>query len=181
MRIPRSLSFAAIAATCILAGAQQTVQPSAQSPAQPGAIRVATTPAKLKTAGVNRTKAAPAKPAKPPWLEFKLNPKTTMLLDFSEADPNQVISLFARTSGITILKDPSFKTPLTFSSAKSVKVAEAFEILDAVLKMDGYELKKQGKLLVVGKPEPAAPPMPPPGPVPQPGPPAPGDEGFVKV
>src|SRR5579862_4532202 len=67
---------------------------------------------------------APGAPAKPPWQEFKLNPKTTIFLDFTDSNPDMIISIFSRTSGITILKDPTFKTTLTVTSAKAVHLDE---------------------------------------------------------
>jgi general secretion pathway protein D len=112
----------------------------------------------------------PPKPPKPPWQEFKLDPKTTMQLDFSDSNPDMILTMFAHTSGITIVKDPSLKTPLTVQSAKSVHLDEAFSILNTVLKLNGYELQKEDNLLVAGKKGAAAPP---PGPPPQMGPPQP--------
>ncbi len=111
----------------------------------------------------------PQAPSKPPWQEFKLNPKTTMFLDFTDSNPDMIISIFSRTSGITILKDPTFKTPLTVTSAKAVSLNEAFEIFNTVLGLNNYELKKQGNLLLVSRKQPPqGPPMqaPPPPPAP---------------
>lgn len=108
-------------------------------------------------------------PPKPAWQEFKLNPKTTMFLDFTDSNPDMIISIFSRTSGITILKDPTFKIPLTVTSARAVGLNEAFEIFNTVLGMNGYELKKQGNLMVVSRKSQPQPPMnfaPPPAPVP---------------
>jgi len=109
----------------------------------------------------------PPKPPKPAWQEFKLNPKATIFLDFTEANPDMILSIFSRTSGITIVRDPGFKVPMTVTSAKAVKLDEAFEILNTVLGLNGYELKKQGNLMVVGKKQPPQPP-PPSGPPPAP-------------
>lgn len=103
--------------------------------------------------------AAKPKPAKPVWTEFKLNPKSTMFLDFTDTNPDTVFSLFSRTSGITIVKDPSFKSTLTVTSAKAVKLSEAFAILNTVLGFSGYELQKQENMLVVTKKAPPAPPV----------------------
>ena len=108
-------------------------------------------------------------PKKPAWKEFKLNPKTTIFLDYTEANPDAIISIFSRTSGITILKDPTFKTPLTVTSAKAVKLDEAFDIFNTVLGLNGYELQKQGNMMIVARKQP--PPQPPqsaPPPPPQP-------------
>ena len=98
-----------------------------------------------------RAAGVPPKPAKPAWQEFKLDPKATMLLDFTDSNPDMILQIFARTSGITIVKDPSFKTTISVSSAKAVGLDDAFEILNTVLELNGYEFQKKGKLLVVGK------------------------------
>ncbi|RYG24522.1 hypothetical protein EON82_10480 [bacterium] len=108
-------------------------------------------------------------PKKPAWKEFKLNPKTTIFLDYTEANPDAIISIFSRTSGITILKDPTFKVPLTVTSAKAVRLDEAFEIFNTVLGLNNYELQKQGNLMIVARKQPPQQPpsQPPPAP-PQP-------------
>lgn len=173
-----------LVATATLAGQAQVTAASQSASSTPAAqsakAKTTDTVAKPKVAKMRPAMrpAAPAAPSKPPWEEFKLDPKTTMLLDFSDSDPDQVVSLFARTSGVTILKDPSFKTPLTFTSAKAVSLDDAFSILNEVLKMNGFELQKRGKMLVVAKPQPPAPPPPPPAPQ---GPPVNADEPIVKV
>ncbi len=121
----------------------------------------------------------PAKPPKPPWQEFKLDKKATLLLDFTDANPDMILTIFSHASGITIVKDPSLKTTLTVQSAKAVHLNEAFAILNTVLKLNGYELQKDGDLLVAGKklPPPAPAPMPMPMPAPQPA--APTEEKSV--
>ena len=127
-------------------------------------------------------KTAPKKPTPPPpppWKQFPLNSKTTLFLDFTESSPDMVLSMFSRTSGITIVKDPSFKSPLTVTSAKNVHLGDAFEILNTVLGLNGYELQKAGHLLVVGKKAPPAPPAPPPGPPPGPAPAPPANDAAV--
>ncbi len=103
-------------------------------------------------------------PAPKAWTLFKLDPKKTILLDFTESNPNTVFAIMSRASGITILKDPTFKSPLTVNSAKAVGLKSAFEMLDTVLNFSGYELHKKGDLMVVEKipPPPQARPMQPP-------------------
>jgi len=113
-----------------------------------------------------------APPPIPAWDQFPINKKTTMLLDFSSANPDAVFSLFSRTSGITILKDPSFTQTITVTSASAVNLDSAFNILNTELGFYGYQLSKQGDLLIVGKipppppPRPQMPPQPPPPPPP---------------
>ena len=114
----------------------------------------------------NGTSPGQMPPQKPAWEQFPL-PNKKLLLDFTEASPDMIFSLFARTSGITIIKEPGFKTPLTISSARSLGLKDSFELLNPVLQMQGYEFQKRGKFLVVGKIQPPPPPpmgMPPPPP-----------------
>lgn len=86
-----------------------------------------------------------------PWKEFKLNPKTRIKLDFRNANADMVISLLSKVSGVTIVKDPALKTPLTITSPKPVSLDEAFQILSTVVSLAGYDLRKEGNLLVVRK------------------------------
>lgn len=87
--------------------------------------------------------------SQPAWSSFKLNPKTRIKLDFHNASIDMVLSLFQKTSGVTIIKDPSLTGPITVTSAGPVSIGEAFNILNTVLGMKGYELKKEDNLLVV--------------------------------
>ena len=86
-----------------------------------------------------------------PWKSFKLNPRTRIKLDFKNANPDMIVSLMSRTSGITIVKDPALKTPLTISSAKPVSLDDAFQIFSSVLDLAGYNLQKSGNLLIIRK------------------------------
>src|SRR5690348_5277953 len=87
-------------------------------------------------------------PAQSAWEQFKL-PSKTLKLDFRNANPDMVLSLFTKTSGITIVKDPTLTQPLTLTTAKAVPLKQAFEILNAALSVRNFELKKEGSLLVI--------------------------------
>jgi general secretion pathway protein D len=87
----------------------------------------------------------------PPWKSFKLNPKTRIKLDFKNANPDMIVSLLSKTSGVTIVKDPSLKQPLSISSAKPVSLDEAFQIFRTVVGLAGYTLSKDGNILVIKK------------------------------
>ncbi len=161
----------------------QTGATGGTAAATAGALGKATTKQGTNTPGAKPGGAPPMvkpKPPKPPWTEFKLNGKTTMFLDFTDANPDQIISLFSRTSGITILKDPSLKIAITVTSAKSVGLNEAFEIFNTALGLNGYELQKQGNLMIVGKKQPPQPQMPQ-GPPPTPPPPPVEEKPVIKV
>ncbi|MBS1714244.1 MAG: hypothetical protein JST30_07890 [Armatimonadetes bacterium] len=83
-----------------------------------------------------------------PWDSLKL-PKKSVKLDFKGASVDAVIQYFSKASGITIIKDPSLTQPLTLSTANAVPLNEAFSILNTALGLRNYEIKKDGKVLVV--------------------------------
>src|SRR5690349_5365153 len=66
---------------------------------------------------------------KPAWESFKL-PSVKMKLDFRNANVDNVLSLFQKTSGVTIVKDPTLTGAITVTSAKAVSLNEAFQILN---------------------------------------------------
>lgn len=121
--------------------------------------------------------AKPPKPPKKPWQEFKL-PNKKLSLDFTDANVDKVLSIYMKASGITILKDPSFKSPLTLESAKAVSLDEAFNILNTALTLYGFEIQKRDTMLVVSKP---APPQPPPQPMVAAAPPPQNDKPVLKT
>ncbi len=84
-----------------------------------------------------------------PWKSFKLDPKARIKLDFRNANVDMVISLYSKSSGINIVKDPALNGAITITSAKPVSLNEAFEILSATLSLKGYELRKEGSLLLI--------------------------------
>lgn len=86
--------------------------------------------------------------SKPAWEQFNL-PDKSVKLNFRNANVDLVLDLYMKVSGITIVKDPSLKEPMTVSSPKPVKIKEAFEILNAALNLRNFQLEKQGSLLVI--------------------------------
>ncbi|HVT14142.1 MAG TPA: secretin N-terminal domain-containing protein [Fimbriimonadaceae bacterium] len=84
-----------------------------------------------------------------PWTSFKLNPKTRIALNFHGASVDAVIDLISKTSGVTIVKDPSLVGAITVTSAKPVSLNDAFQILATTLSLKGYNMSKQGNLLVI--------------------------------
>lgn len=85
---------------------------------------------------------------KPAWEQFKL-PSKNVSLNFRNANVDLVLDFYMRISGITIIKDPALKEPMTVSSPKPISVKQAFEILFAALGLRGYQMEKQGSLIVV--------------------------------
>ena len=82
---------------------------------------------------------------------LKLNPKTRIKLDFRNSNVDLVLSLFQKTSGITIVKDPALTGTITLTSAKAVPLKEAFQILETTLGLKNFELRKEGNLLVIAQ------------------------------
>jgi general secretion pathway protein D len=84
----------------------------------------------------------------PPWEEFRL-PNTTMRLDFRNSNVDMVLSLFERTAGITIIKDPALTGTINLTSARPVPLREAFQILNTTLSLRGFDMRKEGNFLVI--------------------------------
>lgn len=84
------------------------------------------------------------------WEQFEL-PNKTVKLNFRNANVDLVLDLFMKVSGITIVKDPDLKEPMTISTPKAVPIKEAFQVLNAALGVRNYELEKQGSVLVIRK------------------------------
>lgn len=99
--------------------------------------------------------------SKPAWEQFKL-PNRKVKLDFRNANADLVLALLSRTSGITIVKDPALKEPMTVSTPTQVSLKEAFAVVNAALGLRNFEMRKEGNLIVVkakpqegGRPDPA--------------------------
>ena len=82
---------------------------------------------------------------------LKLNPKTKIKLDFRNANVDLVLQAFMKTSGITIVKDPSLVGGITLTSASAVPLKQAFTILEKTLNLKGYDVKRDGDLVVISK------------------------------
>ena len=85
------------------------------------------------------------------WRDTKFNTKTKIKLDFRNANVDLVISMFQKTSGITIVKDPLLIGPITLTSATAVPLKTGFLILEKTLNLKGYDLKKDGDLFIIQK------------------------------
>ena len=86
-----------------------------------------------------------------PWKEFKLDPKKKVQLTFRNSNIDAVIDLISRVSGVTIVKDPTLRDPVTVVSPKPVGLNEAFEILNAAITVRGYSMEKSGNVLMIKK------------------------------
>ena len=85
------------------------------------------------------------------WRDTKFNTKTKIKLDFRNANVDLVISMFQKTSGITIVKDPLLIGAITLTSATAVPLKTGFLILEKTLNLKGFDLKKDGDLFVIQK------------------------------
>jgi general secretion pathway protein D len=83
------------------------------------------------------------------WTDFKFNPKTTVKLSFHNAGIDPVIEFYEKASGITIVKDPGLKDTITLTSAKPVPIKDAMQIFVTELGLKGYDVSKEGTLLVI--------------------------------
>lgn len=86
-----------------------------------------------------------------PWESFKLDATKRITLDFKNANVDAVIAALTKASGVTIVKDPQLTGPITVTSAKPATLNEAFEILNAVVSLKGFDMRKEGSLLIIRK------------------------------
>jgi general secretion pathway protein D len=84
-----------------------------------------------------------------PWETFKLNPKTRLKLDYRNANVDMILSMYQKATGITIVKDPTLTGGLTLTSASPVGLNDAFQILATTLSLKGFDMVKEGNLLVI--------------------------------
>ena len=86
-----------------------------------------------------------------PWDSLKLDKKTRIKLEFRGSNIDSIIQLYQKISGVTIVKDPNLTGPFTITSAKAVPLADAFQILASTLTLKGFDVAREGKLLVIKK------------------------------
>lgn len=84
-----------------------------------------------------------------PWTSFKLSKTKHVKLNFKNAGVDSVLQFFMDQTGVTILRDPSFKDPLTLASATPVTLDRAFDILKAVIDLRGFSITKNDDMLVI--------------------------------
>lgn len=88
-------------------------------------------------------------PPPPPWTQFKLNPKVRVRLDFRNASIDAVLQALSQASGIPIVKDPALTGGITLQSPKQQSLNDAFAMLNAVLGLKNYDIKKEGNFLTI--------------------------------
>ena len=86
-----------------------------------------------------------------PWEGLKLDPKVRIKLSFRNANIDNVIQMLQDASQVTIAKDPSLKGGITVTTARPVKLGEAFHVFNSVLKLEGYEITRDDEILVITK------------------------------
>ena len=93
-----------------------------------------------------------------PWDSIKLDPKVRIKLSFRNANIDNVIMMLQQASHVTFVKDPALKGAVTVTTADPVSLSEAFHVFNSVLKLEGYELTRDRRLLVISKYKQPAPP-----------------------
>lgn len=88
-------------------------------------------------------------PPPPPWTTFKLDPKARIKLDFRNANVDAVLQYLSQSSGVTIVKDPALTGGITLQSPKPQTLSDSFAMLNAVLGLKNFELRKEGNFLVI--------------------------------
>jgi general secretion pathway protein D len=96
--------------------------------------------------------SAPAQNSSKPWSSFKL-PSKKIKLDFRNASVDMILNLYQKESGVTIVKDPALTDRLSITSAKDVSISDAFQILSTTLSLKGFDMSKEGNLIVIKKRE----------------------------
>lgn len=89
--------------------------------------------------------------SKPAWEEFKLSATKKIQLSFRNASADAIIDLLSRESGITIIKDPALNSPMTVTTPKAVLLKDAFAVFNAAIGLRGFEIAKEGSLMVIRK------------------------------
>ena len=84
-----------------------------------------------------------------PWDDLSLSAKTRLKLSFRNANVDNVIALIEQAAGVTIVKDPTLVGPITVTTSKPVSLSEAFYVFDSVLRLRGFEISRQRKILVI--------------------------------
>lgn len=86
--------------------------------------------------------------SRPAWKQFKL-PNKKVKLSFRNASADMILGLLSKASGITIVKDPALKEPLSVSTPNAVSLDEAFQVVNATLSLRNFEMVKDGNLILV--------------------------------
>lgn len=77
--------------------------------------------------------------------------KAKVKLDFRNANVDLVLGMLQKTSGITIIKDPSLTGPITITSAGQVEIKTALTILEKTLNLKGYDMTGESGMLIIKK------------------------------
>lgn len=92
-----------------------------------------------------------------PWEDLKFNSKKRVKLDFHNSNIDLVIRFFSKTSGVTIVKDPTLSGGLSVLTPGEVSMSDALGILSASLDLKGFQIQRQDNFLVIkAKPKQAA-------------------------
>jgi len=113
------------------------------TPAPAAAEAAPTAPAKPAPTEGEPAKPEPArlKPAKPEPGSKRQDPgKVQVSISFKKADVNSVIEFLSSASGVPIVCDPDLKGNVTIVSLKQIPLSDAFEVVNAALRVRGYAM-----------------------------------------
>lgn len=85
----------------------------------------------------------------PAWKGLLKNTKTSVKPNFQNTSIDMIVAWYAKTSGITIIKDPALTGTMTVVSAKSIPLGDAFTLFNTTLGLKNYEMRKEGNFLVI--------------------------------
>jgi general secretion pathway protein D len=83
-----------------------------------------------------------------PWDRLQLPSNVTLALDFRDASISGILGVLSRASGVSIVVDPALTGGFTVQTPHAVSLDDAFELVNAVLQMKGFELARRGDFLV---------------------------------
>lgn len=87
--------------------------------------------------------------ASKPWDDLKLNTKKRVRLDFRNASIDMIVRVLAKTSGLTIVKDPSLTGSMSVLTPNEVSISDALSIFNAALELKGFQFQRESNFLVI--------------------------------
>ena len=87
-------------------------------------------------------------PSASPWQQLEPLSKITISLDFRNAGIAGILAVLSKASGFAIVADPKLTAQLTVQTPHAVPLDDAFDLVNAALRMKGYELARHGSFLI---------------------------------
>lgn len=108
-------------------------------------------PAAGAAEGKDATGPAAAAEKKVPKPAAKPAEQPKYSLTFVKADVDKVLDFFSRILELTIVRDPTFKQPITIISSTKLTSEEALKVLQFMVEVSGYTFKKEGRVVQISK------------------------------